>query len=81
MALVVALVSLSGSMAGEDVEVRKGELFYDTDPIVRKWPEHFGPPKVRGTEAPIEQATAAPGEKRGDFGTRMAAARAAKRGA
>jgi hypothetical protein len=46
-----------------------GELFYADDPIVLKHPEYFGSPKVRGSvvDAPVivEQATAAPGEKRG----------------
>jgi hypothetical protein len=47
-----------------------GQLYYADDPIVRKYPNQFRPLRVLSTvkrtvEAPVEQATAAPGEKRG----------------
>jgi hypothetical protein len=41
----------------------KGELMWSDDPIVKKHAEYFGEAKVHES-APIEQATAAPGEKR-----------------
>jgi hypothetical protein len=63
--IAMAVVSFVGDIDGTVVMVRKGDLLYPDDPIVRKWPDKFGQPKVRGYAAPVEQATAAPGEKRG----------------
>jgi hypothetical protein len=64
--IVQCRTSLSGNLRGEEIIVREGDLYYSDDPIVEKWPDSFGPIKVHGaTEAPVEQATAAPGEKRG----------------
>ena len=65
-AIVQCRISFSGPTAG----AHDGELYYAEDPVVLKYPEYFGPPKVRGelalvTAEPVEQATAAPGEKRG----------------
>jgi hypothetical protein len=50
-----------------------GKLYLEDDPIVRKYPQYFRPAVInstvkRVTEPPapvIEQATSAPGEKRG----------------
>lgn len=45
--------------------ISKGDLWAADDPLVRKYPSKFGPPKVHGAPAPaVEQATSAPGEKR-----------------
>ena len=57
--------SLIGTLDGVDVEYHKGEVVDADDPAVRKWPHHFGPLEVRSTGPRVEQATAAPGEKRG----------------
>jgi hypothetical protein len=70
-ALVVATTSFDTVLKGVSVNVRQGELLEADDSIVSHFPQFFGPPKVRarsGTpvdQAPVEQATAAPGEKRG----------------
>jgi hypothetical protein len=62
----VALENFIGTLKGEPVEIKKGDLVRATDPALKKWPEHFGPPQFREEAAPeVEQATAAPGEKRG----------------
>ena len=48
------------------IDIRKGDLFASDDPAVHKWPQHFGPVTLRSSGGSrIEQATAAPGEKRG----------------
>jgi hypothetical protein len=44
----------------EEVTYHAGEVVAASDPALKKWPEHFAPLVVRG----VEQATAAPGEKR-----------------
>lgn len=63
------IVQCHMSFFNSETAVQAGELFYADDPIVKKHPEFFGAPKVRGSSvhAPVivEQATAAPGEKRG----------------
>jgi hypothetical protein len=46
----------------------KGQLYRWDDPVVRKYPSFFRPMVIRSTvkgKPVIEQATAAPGEKRG----------------
>lgn len=58
--VVIALESGYLGLDGETVLVRKGDVFLKDDPLVKKFPHLFGPQGVR-----IEQATAAPGEKRG----------------
>jgi hypothetical protein len=62
--IVMALTSFVG---GAGLTVIKGDLFAADDPIVKKHPTLFGPVALRrsGSEPRIEQATAAPGEKRG----------------
>jgi hypothetical protein len=47
-----------------------GSLYRADDPVVRKYPQYFRPVVINSTvkraaEPVIEQATAAPGEKRG----------------
>lgn len=65
--IVRALASFVGAVGGADIDIRAGDLFAGDDPVVKKWPDSFGPVVVR-VSAPgprIEQATAGPGEKRG----------------
>jgi hypothetical protein len=59
-----------GSVDGEEIQFVYGELISADHPAVKKWPDAFGPltlpyPVNRKAEPRIEQATAAPGEKRG----------------
>lgn len=61
--LVVCTTSFVGSLRGVDVACRAGELLELDDPIVKNWPSFFQRPEA--TRRSIEQATAAPGEKRG----------------
>lgn len=53
---------------GRTVRTKRGEAWHASDPVVRDHPNLFAtdPPVVRGTptEGPVEQTTAAPGEKR-----------------
>jgi hypothetical protein len=62
--VVAALTSFVG-LGGQ--VVLEGDLFASDDPTVTKWPTLFTPAAPRRTtDGPrIEQATAAPGEKRG----------------
>jgi hypothetical protein len=62
--IVMALTSFVG---GASLSVIKGDLFASDDPLVLKHPKLFGPVVVKRSapEPRIEQATAAPGEKRG----------------
>ena len=55
------------TLDGGDVEYHIGELVDADDPALKVVPQHFGPVefKHRKAEKPVEQATAAPGEKRG----------------
>jgi hypothetical protein len=47
---------------GKKIDVVKGQRFEDSHPAVKKWPQMFG---LVGSDRAVEQATAAPGEKRG----------------
>ena len=47
---------------GRKVDVVRGQRFEENHPVVKKWPEMFGQVELHPI---IEQATAAPGEKRG----------------
>ena len=64
--------SFFGSFEGDGIEYHKGEVIDGDDPALKRWPEYFEPLVVREhlraskDEAPVEQATAAPGEKRGE---------------
>lgn len=65
--ILVVKESFVGELGGQPVTYRKGEAVHPDDPAIQKWPEHFEPltfvhPVKRGR---VEQATAAPGEKRG----------------
>jgi len=61
-----ATTSFVASVGGEDVMVKAGDLADADSAIVRKHPTLFEPVTVRFTGSRVEQATAAPGEKRGD---------------
>jgi hypothetical protein len=54
-----AVTSFVAEVDGVQRFVRPGELVASTDPLVKRHPELFT------EEIPVEQATAAPGEKRG----------------
>ena len=54
------------SLAGDGFEYHAGEVVEVDDPAIKKWPQHFAPLVVReDRKHTVEQATAAPGEKRG----------------
>lgn len=61
---VEALESFVGNIGGTDIFFRKGDLVKADNTAVKKWPHLFGGVTLRHEPA-IEQATAAPGEKRG----------------
>lgn len=48
--------------AGKKIDVVRGQRYEDSHPAVKKWPQMFG---LVHQSPIIEQATAAPGEKRG----------------
>jgi hypothetical protein len=64
------LVVLTPFNDAEGNPYRKGDVIEPDHWAVRKWPQFFGPfvfphPVKRSSAPRIEQATAAPGEKRG----------------
>ena len=62
----VATTSFSTVLNGRSINVRQGELYRADGLIARTFPQYFGPPVIRDADdVPVEQATAAPGEKRG----------------
>jgi hypothetical protein len=65
--IVIALESFDGGLGEERLHFSKGDLMDSDHPAVKKWKNMFGPLTVRyPLPAPkVEQATAAPGEKRG----------------
>jgi hypothetical protein len=60
---LVVLESFIGRTGDVDRFFRAGEFIRASDPAVKKWPARFGPTTYPHDK--IEQATAAPGEKRG----------------
>lgn len=60
---LIALESFVGTVDGEERMFRQGDLVRATDSAVKKWPKLFGPARYHN-EPRVEQATAAPGEKR-----------------
>lgn len=60
---LIALVSFTGRVDGEDRVFLQGEPVRASDPAAKKWPHLFGQQRIYN-EPRIEQATAAPGEKR-----------------
>lgn len=64
--IVAALDAFAGAADGGYFDVRRGDLFEADHPLVKKHPHLFGPLQVRyPVQRAVEQATAAPGEKRG----------------
>lgn len=63
------IMEVASAFSGPLGAFTAGELFWSDDPLVRKYPQLFRPitvrSSVRRTEPLVEQATAAPGEKRG----------------
>ena len=57
------------TLDGQDVEYHAGELVEGDDAAYKLVPQHFGPLEFKHRRTarpkPVEQATAAPGEKRG----------------
>ena len=65
--IYMVIASFIGSLNGVEVEYHEGEIVDADDPALAKWPRHFGPvafPHRKATPV-VEQATAAPGQKRG----------------
>jgi hypothetical protein len=58
---LVVRESFVGRVKNEERLFREGELIRANDAAVEKWPDKFGPLEFRHG---VEQATAAPGEKR-----------------
>lgn len=61
--LLIARESFVCELNGEPFDFKEGDLIEADHPIVRKFPDHFIAPRLRFPR--VEQATAAPGEKRG----------------
>jgi hypothetical protein len=57
----VVLEGFVGLVGDKERIFRRGDLVHGSDPAVKKWPQFFGAP---GFLEQVEQATAAPGEKR-----------------
>lgn len=64
-ALYMVTEAFIGTLDGVEVEYHKGEVVEADDPALRRWPSHFGPLVFAHRRGQVEQATAAPGEKRG----------------
>lgn len=60
---LTVLESFVGKVDGEERIFRQGELVRPNDPAVKKWPHFFG--EARFMHDRVEQATSAPGERRG----------------
>jgi len=62
-----AKTSFTATVDGARFDVHRGDLIDADHPAVEKWPGYFGPVLIqhRTSVAVVEQATAAPGEKRG----------------
>jgi hypothetical protein len=63
--IVQATTSFIASIDDQDVPVKAGDLADAGSAVVRKYPSLFTPAAVRFAAGRVEQATAAPGEKRG----------------
>jgi nitrite reductase/ring-hydroxylating ferredoxin subunit len=63
--ILVASESFICELGGETFDIRAGDLIEPEHPLVKKYPGHFKEPVYRFPAASrVEQATAAPGEKR-----------------
>ena len=56
----------SGHFEGDVFVINPNEIFSVDDPLVRAFPDLFRPVDVTRRRPDVEQATAAPGEVRGD---------------
>ena len=65
--ILKALEPFIAELGGETYDIRGGELFEAAHPVVKKYPKLFGPISFRFPmkKGKVEQATAAPGERRG----------------
>jgi hypothetical protein len=61
--LLVARESFVCELDGTELDIREGDLLEADHPIAKKFPKQFIEPRLRFPK--VEQATAAPGEKRG----------------
>ena len=59
---LTVLSSFVGKVGDDERVFREGEPIRASDPAVKKWPHLFG--EIRFMHDKVEQATAAPGEKR-----------------
>jgi hypothetical protein len=64
-AIVVARERFTAEIDGEMFDVDAGDLFEADHPLPKKHPHLFLDPVFRFPTKQVEQATAAPGEKRG----------------
>lgn len=64
--IVVALSTFTIAVDGIPLTVREGEAWAADDPVVKRYPESFSKDgrTVRRSVPVVEQATAAPGERR-----------------
>lgn len=62
--VVIAREGFVGEVDGETIHIYQGDLVESDHPIAKKWPTLFSAPRFRYPLPAIEQATAAPGEKR-----------------
>jgi len=60
--LLVARESFVAELDGQQFDIQEGDLFEADHPLVHKLPKAFIAPRLRFPK--IEEATAAPGEKR-----------------
>jgi hypothetical protein len=68
MAILQVRESFAPTVDGGIVSFRKGELVDSDHPVVKRYPQYFSEPVIdhpAPRTAPVEQATAAPGQKRG----------------
>jgi hypothetical protein len=65
-AVLVTREAFVCELDGQQYDLKGGDLIEADHPLVKKYPDHFADPVFR-FPAPgrVEQATAAPGEKRG----------------
>jgi hypothetical protein len=64
-AVLQASTSFTATVDGTLIAVRKGDLIEGDHPLVEKHPDYFEPVTIHHLKHRVEQATAAPGEKRG----------------
>jgi len=64
--VVIATVSLATSIGGHRKSINEGQMYPVSDPLVKKFKDCFVSPEeyARLSGVIVEQATAAPGEKR-----------------